>query len=156
MNKKLLIVIGISIAFVVLVGGSVVMVKNFLAPSSNTNVEPTPMTDNLPTIDPSVIVDLKLRSDGHAVSLNVSNIPADVASIEYELSYTTGDGLPKGALSGRPLDINAGERTFSREILMGTCSKDKCVYDQGVTKIFLVLKFNSPKGTSQFQKDFSF
>ncbi len=132
------------------------MVKNFLAPTSKTNAEPTPITDNLPTIDPSVIVDLKLRPDGHAVNLNVSNIPADVVSIEYELSYTTGDGLPKGALSGRPLDINAGERTFSREILMGTCSKDKCVYDQGVTKISLVLKFNSPKGISQFQKDFSF
>ncbi len=131
------------------VGGGILLIKNLTKPAA-----PAPETEqktDLPPVDSSVVVNLKPRADRKAVTLSVSNIPAGTQSIEYEVSYLTGEGLPKGSLGQIKLD---GKTAIEREILLGTCSKNTCTYDSGVTKVKLVLRFNSAKGASQFNREY--
>ncbi len=154
-KKKKIIIIGIivGISILIVIGGVILFTRSSSKPTPKTADTNVP-EDVLPTADPSINVDAKLQPDGHTVILTIKNIASDISSIEYEFSYTTGAGLPKGDLSGHPIDLN-GKSEFSREILLGTCSRGKCVYDEGVKTVSLVVKFNGSKGTSVFQKDFS-
>ena len=145
-NKTL--VISIVVLLVVLVGGFMV-----IRGSGKPEVKPiaSPKNLDLPDVDPSVVVDLKAKSDGKSVILTVSNIPEGTQGIEYELSYLTGEGLPKGALGKISLQ---SEKEVERDILLGTCSKNTCTYDSGVTSIKLVLIFNLPGGDRKFIKEY--
>ena len=99
-----------------------------------------------------VEVSLIARSDKRAVTLKVNKISTGTISIEYELSYDTGSGLPRGVLG--KVDLK-GSDTLSREVLLGSCSKNVCVYDEGVAKISLTLKFNKSSGQATgFSKEY--
>lgn len=113
-----------------------------------------------PTLIPEILqeekseieVSLIPKNYNRAVDLKISKIPAEVISIEYELSYITGKGLPRGVLG--KVDLK-GADSFSREILLGSCSKNVCVYDEGVKKISLTLKFNKSSGQATgFSKEY--
>jgi len=74
------------------------------------------------------------RTDGHQITLKVTNIPASISKIEYEFIYTAVDGtnqIEKGA-SG-----NLDPKTKTQDdILLGTASCTngcKYKYDEGVT-----------------------
>ena len=151
MNKQY--IIGFVVVFIILLVGGIIFIRGRSnAPATQ---DETPIVDSeLPPIDSSVKVDLIAREDNHAVTLTVENIPQDVESLEYELSYTTGDGLPKGALAPE-IKLKDGEyEKWTREIELGTCSRGKCVYDEGVEKISLTLIFNAADGKKQFKKDY--
>lgn len=91
-------------------------------------------------------VSLTPRYDKKAVVLKISKVRSDVISIEYELSYEAKGGLPRGVLG--KVDVKSGQETILREILLGTCSKNVCVYDEGVKKVSLTLRFNKSSGES--------
>ncbi len=148
MKKIIILVVIIIILFITALGA-----KSITSHKNETVEEmPTP-TIALPTISADVAVDLKAKNDNKIVALEIKNIPSSVESIEYELTYLTGSGLPRGVLG----KINTkGENEISRDdIVLGTCSSGKCVYDTGVTSIDLSLKFNSKDGSSAiFQKTY--
>ena len=75
-------------------------------------------------------------------------------SVAYELSYES-QGLIKGVNSGsKPIDTTDKD-SFEREVYLGTCSKNDCKPDVGVTKISVVLEFTDKDGKrSQYSKDF--
>lgn len=118
----------------------------------------TPPGSPLPTATPTsgftapearekgVEVSLIPRYDNKAVILKVDKLPSDVTSVEYELSYEAKGGLPRGVLG--KIDVKSAKETILREILLGTCSRNICVYDEGVKKVSLVLKFNKSSGQS--------
>lgn len=112
---------------------------------------PAPKNLDLPDVDPSVVVDLNAAKDNKSVVLSVKNIPEGTEAIEYELSYLTGEGLPKGALG--EIKLNS-DTEIERDILLGTCSRNTCTYDTGVTSVKLVLVFNHPDGDSKFVRDY--
>ena len=146
-NKKTLIIIAVLAVLIM----SALFVK--AKTGGKTEVVPTPTpTVALPKVDESVEVDLVSRSDGKAVTLTISQIPSETTSIDYELSYETGEGLPRGVLG--TIHLKEGEEEVEREVLLGTCSRNVCTYDRGVETINLVLKFNSPDGSSQFQQEY--
>lgn len=144
-KKKLIIIavlITISIALLI-----------FTTRGRGREVSPTPTpTIALPAVDESVEVSLTPRADKKAVVLKIDHIPSKTTSIDYELSYKTGEGLPRGVLGS--INLKKGEESVEREIVLGTCSRNVCVYDKDVEKLNLVLKFNSPEGSSQFQKEY--
>lgn len=111
------------------------------------------LNDVLPPIDPSVEITLASRGDKKEVKLTIKKIPQDTVSLEYELSYFTGTGLSRGTFTPTPVDLK-GATEFERDILLGTCSRNVCSYDEGVKSITLTVKFNSAKGSSQFKKEF--
>lgn len=146
--KKFIVPVIIVLIILSLVG---VIYKNRFSPKQEIVLVPTP-TVALPTISDDVQVDLTATRNKHAVILKISNIPQGTASIEYELTYITASDLPRGVLGKITLE---GESEIVRDdIVLGTCSSGKCVYDEGVTSVDLSLKFNLPEGAKVFQKSY--
>ena len=113
---------------------------------------PTP-TVALPTISDDVKVDVQFGSNNGSIVLTIGGFTPDIESIEYELTYLTGAGLPRGVLGKI---ILKGEKTVKRDdIVLGTCSSGKCVYDTGVKSVDLSLKFNASSSSQVFQKSYS-
>lgn len=150
MDKKNIILI--IVAILMILGG-----LSFIALKSMTKHEapveiPTP-TVALPTVSESIKVDLSAKSNNKIVDLKIDGVSPDVETIEYELTYTTGTGLPRGVLG--KIKTEGKNKVLRSDIDLGTCSRGKCVYDTGVTSINLSLKFNSTSGTSSvFQKTY--
>lgn len=148
MKKKNLILIIIVLAILLV---SLLIFKAKRGREIEVSPTPTP-TIALPPVGEEVEVSLTPRYDKKAVILKISQIPPETTSIDYELSYETSEGLPRGVLG--TLHLKEGEGSVEREIVLGTCSRNVCVYDTGVEKVNLVLKFNFPQGSSQFQKEY--
>ncbi len=150
MNKK--VIFGIIIAVLVLLGGIGAIALKSLIKQEISQEVPTP-TVVLPTVSENTKVDLMAKNDNKVVDLKISGVPSDIATIEYELTYITGSGLPRGVLGKITTE---GKSSINRnDIDLGTCSRGKCVYDMGVTSVNLSLKFNSTSGQSSvFQKTY--
>lgn len=144
----------ISIIFIIVIVGLGLLASQYLNSSKKPEVEiiPTPSV-TFPTISENIEVSLTHKNNNRAVMLKVKGLGADVETVEYELTYITGSGLPRGVLGKIK---SQGESELTRdEIVLGTCSSGKCVYDQGVTKVDLSLKINSAGGSSVFQKSYT-
>lgn len=76
------------------------------------------------------------RIDGRAFNLYATRF-GEAKYLEYELTYKAGAQL-QGAI-GR-FDLK-GEKVGPEEILLGTCSKEVCKYDEDVSEGTLALKF---------------
>ena len=148
MKNKKLVFGGIAILLVALVGFGA---WKFLSQKP----EETPAEEevsSLPDVDPSVEVTIATTEGNRDVILGIKNIQAGATAIDYELSYLTGEGLPKGAIG--KIRVNGKSEVTGEEVKLGTCSRNVCKYDEGVTSVDLVLKFNHPDGNSQFQKSY--
>src|SRR3989344_6661133 len=150
MKNKTALIISVVVLAIVLIGGFLV-VKNLTKPMAPVAEEEEEVS-NLPPADPSIVVDVTPKSDGKALLLTVSKIPAGTLAVEYEITYLTDKGLSKGA-NGK-FDLN-GKTELEKDILLGTCSKNTCNYDTGVTSVTVVLKFHATEGVTQLTKDFS-
>lgn len=123
--------------------------------TASTPADMTSLQDSLPPVDSSIKVDLvKSTTKANTVSITADGLAGKIVSIGYELSYDS-QGLIKGVNSGStPIDTT-GKDTFSREIYLGTCSRNDCTPDLGVTKVSVVLEFTDTAGKkSQFSKDY--
>ena len=151
MNKK--IIIGVVILLIVIVSGILIKTKILSSQKTEeTETVPTP-TIVLPTVSGNITVDLIAAANKQSVTLKIGGLTADIQSIEYELTYTTGAGIPRGVLGKIVLN---GEKEIVRDnIVLGTCSSSKCVYDTGVTTVNLSLKFNTSSGSSVYQKSYT-
>jgi hypothetical protein len=121
--------------------------------NNNTDTErggTLPQGVKIPTIDSSVKVAVAKTSDGKKVILTINNVPDHFEAIEYEFSYDTVDEVPRGVLG----TIKADGTNFEKEIVLGSCSTNVCTYDEGVRKVRVVLKFESPKGDRVFDEEF--
>lgn len=150
-NRKVLIIAVILIVLVSIGVIGVIKIKSLFKTESPIEV-PTP-TVVLPTVSDSIKVDLTAKNDNKIVDIKIAGIPQNTDTIEYELTYTTGTGLPRGVLG--KITVNSQNSISRNDIDLGTCSRGKCVYDTGVTSINLSLKFNSTSATSSvFQKTY--
>ena len=147
MNNKKLITI-LVIGLVVLVGGGLLVLP------SNKKAEPVveqaPMDEQITIMRPEDIgLTLTVSSDNRKVIFEVKNTEG-LASLDYELSYTSKGGIPRGAIGH--IDIKQEGKSVKQEIPLGTCS-DVCHYDEDVSDIKLILKVAKTDGTtSQVEK----
>jgi hypothetical protein len=151
--KKIIIISVIVITVIGLILGVIYKIQN-QQPQAQTEEEviPTP-TIVLPTVSENIKVDLTAGSGKQNVILKVSGLTDDIQSIEYEITYQTGAGLARGVLGKITLN---GEKEITRnDIVLGTCSSGKCVYDTGVNEVNLSLKFNTKNSSSIFQKTYT-
>jgi hypothetical protein len=152
MKKKLGIIIAV---LVILLGVTGFFVYKAIFLQKPTAPVAEDVVDTLPQVDASVTVTVKkstTKSD--AIVLSVLGMAEKMSSVGYEVSYET-KGLVKGVNSGsKPIDVS-GKDTFEREIYLGTCSRNVCTPDPGVTKVTLDLKFtDTAEKLSTFSKDF--
>ena len=150
-NKMMYLYIGLAVLLVVT---GVVVYNVVFSQKPAAVVEETIDEVSLPEVDASVVVTLEKAAKANTVVLNVVGLDSKYSTIGYEFSYES-KGLIKGVNSGsKPTDV-AGKEEFEREVYLGTCSKNDCTPDVGVTKVSVVLQFTDNEGKqSQFSKDF--
>lgn len=118
---------------------------------SKVTIEDTSPTDQIiPTIDNSVDVSLTSQTGNKEVLLEVSNMPKNTQSVDYELSYQTAQQGLQGVIG---TVTNEGD-SFEKKLTLGTCSSGTCVYHQVVGKIKLTLKFTGEYGEKIFEKEY--
>jgi len=154
MNKK--IIIGVVAALVILLGVTgFVVYKTLFGQAKPAVVQQDEVVDIEPQVASSIIVDAKKSTKAdNTVVISVSGMAEKMSTVGYELTYDS-KGLIKGVNSGgKPLDVT-GKDTFERDVYMGTCSRNVCTPDGGVTKVSVALEFTDTQGKkSQFSKDF--
>ena len=107
----------------------------------------------IPTVDSSVQVDLVKSSTSKDVTLKIQGIPTDTQAIDYELSYEEKTKGLQGAIGS--ISVTSNEKTFSKQITLGTCSSGKCVYHEVVGKIKVTLKFSGPYGEKAYENEYA-
>jgi len=151
-NKMTWLYIGLAV--LVLITG-VVVYKAVFGQSAVVPVEEEEIVEVLPPVDESVVVEVALsKSKPNTVIVTASGLASKYASVAYELTYES-EGLIKGVNSGSKPIETAGKDTFEREIYLGTCSRNVCKPDVGVTEVAVVLEFTGTDGKrSQFSKEY--
>ncbi|OGG11282.1 hypothetical protein A2Z00_02235 [Candidatus Gottesmanbacteria bacterium RBG_13_45_10] len=153
-NKKVLL-FGILGLLLVVTGVVVYAVITKPAAKTMSTDDASQQQDSLPPVDSSIVVDLvKSKLKANTVLMTAKGLDGKIASVAYELSYES-QGLIKGVNSGsKPIDTT-GKDSFEREVYLGTCSKNDCKPDIGVSKVSVVLEFVDSSGKkSQFSKDY--
>lgn len=145
------ITVAVIVIFTVVVS-SVIYFKSFKSEKKEIEITPTP-TQILPTITQDIKVELIPQNNNRVIALKISGLTADLESVEYELTYLTGNNLPRGVLG--KISLNGESQIERGDIVLGTCSSGKCVYDSGVESIDLSLKFNSKLGVSVYRNTYN-
>src|SRR3989344_6512800 len=133
--KKVVLILGIALIFIV--GFFLIKGRSGkpgeVPPTSSSTTGRIALPENQ---EKQAQVSLTASNYNKAVILKIIDISSDVVSVEYEISYITGKGLPRGVLGKTKIgETKMGKDTVFKEILLGSCSKNVCVYDEGVTKI---------------------
>lgn len=136
------------VLLLVMVGLFLFMNKNGQT-TEETDVSILPQSEKLAAVESSVKVAVKRSTDGKKAVLTITGIPAKYEDIDYEFTYNAKGGVPRGVLG--VLEITDGE--VEKEIVLGSCSTNVCTYDEGVEKVTVNLKFNSPNESRIFEKD---
>lgn len=82
--------------------------------------------------------------DGHYLTLAISEINVDAASMEYLLEYVTDAGITQGVPGN--IMLNGKTEIEPRNLLMGSESSGKFRYDEGVEEGKLTIRFRDDKG----------
>lgn len=154
MSKKTGIIVGILVLLLILTGVVVYKAAFPVKPLTEGTEDITPVI--LPPVDSSISVDLtESKSAANTVVISISGLGSKMTMIAYEMTYDS-QGLIKGVNSGsKPADVT-GKDSFEREIYLGTCSRNVCKPDTGVSKVTLNLEFTDASGAkSQFSKDYT-
>jgi len=159
--KRLLFVIGYSLLVISLsgclpkkteevTGGERAGTKESVIPTRQAAVGrevtavPTEVTAAVP-LEGRPYVTLSPRADGKELNLSITGI-VDAKTLEYELTYLAGDPdnqLQRGVVGSVDL---GGKTDYQKAILLGTCSKNVCKYDEGVAEGTLTLALRSGAG----------
>lgn len=143
--KKNLPIVLILVGVIVLSGVFFLFVRGRGRPSGpEAGPTPTPAP-----IEERPYITLTPRADGHEFKFEIKRI-SDTETVEYELVYLAGD-LSRGVIGS--VDLK-GETGISRDLLLGSCSKNVCKYDEGVTEGILTLRFRGPGGTQKYELAF--
>ena len=147
--KKIAAIIGLVILLLALIIGGIFFLKS----RSNRNQEDQDQVKNEKTVEVPLVdrpyATLTPRTDGKEFTLNISNIK-ETDTIEYELVYLS-QGLSRGVVGSIEVE---GKSSIERDLLLGTCSKNVCKYDEGVEEGTLTLRFRGDAGNRKFVSDF--
>jgi len=134
-----------------------IIVYKAVAPSNEpAKVEEEVVSEVVPPADPSITVDVVFsKVKTNTLVMKVGSLGSKYKSVGYELTYDS-QGQIKGTATGsKPIEV-AGQDAFVRDdIYLGTCSRNVCKPDLGVSKVSVVLEFTAMDGKkSQLTKDF--
>lgn len=108
--------------------------------------EKTPVA--IPTVDSSVVVEIKGKTEA---VIDITGIPDDTESIEYQLTYSTISGGEEGVLGQIDKIKNS---TAKKNITFGTCSSGVCRYHDIDGPVVGVFKFSGTYGERLLEKNF--
>ena len=143
-NRNLIIGVAVLVLIVVIGVGYFIFSSNkkqFQQPEAvSSSDESTDEAVN--TLSPEDIgLTLTETTDGRKVVMEVSKVQ-DISSLEYQLSYTSKGGIPRGAIG---TDITPKANMIKQEIVLGTCS-DVCHYDEDISDIKIIIRVTKTDG----------
>ncbi len=127
----------------------------FKGKSNNANEEGNPKPEiKALALEELPIVNLTAKNNGRELVLGIKTKQnfATLEKVEYELIYYLKDGLSRGAMGEIELSNGEGEK----EILLGTCSRDVCRYDEGVTGGKVIITLTKENQLHSFETNFAF
>jgi len=141
----------IVVVLLVVVGGAIWFFGFKNKKTSESVATPTPAEKEITEIplEKRPYVSLTPRADGKEFTLDIGRIE-NTETVEYELVYLS-QGISRGVIGSVNL---SGEKSISRKLLLGSCSRNVCKYDEGVEQGTLTMRFRGPNGTSKFTTDF--
>lgn len=110
---------------------------------------PTPARFVETALEERPFISLIPSSDGHWLTIKVEKIQ-NATALEYELTYTTGDGLVQGAIGG-PFSTDT---SYEKKILLGTESSGHYRYHEGVERGSITIRLEGGPGPRKFTSDF--
>lgn len=150
MKKSLAIIVAVAAGLLIIGGGFWLFGSKKSASQSSVKATPTPepvaeelSAEDLPTVR------IIPRADKKELTLEIKGIK-DANTVEYELTYLS-KGLSRGVVGTIELK---GESSVTRQILLGTCSRNVCKYDEGVTGGSLLLRLRGFSGVTKITADF--
>lgn len=145
MNRNILIAGGVIVIGGLLVGFLLTQGKK----EEKTAVALTPTPPSVELLsDEAIEVSIKPGSDRQYV-LTIDKIPDGVITLSYEITYDTKNKGTQGIV-GSPVTLKAGQTKYTNDKLtFGTCSRNKCVYDEGVTNIAANIRFVFKDGSEK-------
>lgn len=143
-NKKLMIVLGVVLLFVV-VGAVIALSRG----NKGQEAQQDPALKKRKISEPVNVIDISQRpyiiikpnSDGRNLTIEVDSIKKDASEMEYELEYKSGT-LQQGVFG----TLSLTTLPASTKQLMGSCSAGgSCTYHEDVTGGSLVTRFIGPE-----------
>lgn len=139
----------IAIGLLVILAASFLVINKQKKPGDQTaNQLPETEIPEAP-VNQRPFVSLIPRSDAHQLTLKVINLQ-NIKTVEYELVYLVND-LQRGVIGS--VETN-GNSSVEKDMLLGSCSKNVCKYDEGVTEGSLTLRFRGQNGVSKYESAF--
>ncbi|PIR79847.1 MAG: hypothetical protein COU25_03280 [Candidatus Levybacteria bacterium CG10_big_fil_rev_8_21_14_0_10_35_13] len=138
--KNKFVLLGGGILLIVVLFGGLIFFRGSQGQNAG-NLDAFPTEIPIPTIIPEELgLSLTEGKPGKTVILTVRNTQG-ISAIDYELSYTAKDDIPRGAIGS--LDLK--KKPATKEITLGTCS-DVCHYDEDVKDVKILLKVTKEDG----------
>jgi hypothetical protein len=145
-NKLVFSAVGV---VVILVG---VIVYVFFPKQDSTSSFPSESAQNIKKLSADDIgLILTPTKGGKAITMEITKLDG-ISSIEYDVSYdarVADEGeeivVPRG-VAGSAIQIKPGETSVSRDLDLGTCSKNVCKYDQVESDVTFVIRVNFTNG----------
>lgn len=149
MRKNLAIFLFVLVGLVII--SAIVFVGGKTKGGLPARATPTPTPEKVveTPLEERPFVTLIPRSDGRELTLEIKGIK-NTTSVEYELAYLSND-LSRGVIGSIELK---GEDSLSRKLLLGSCSRNVCKYDENVSRGTLTLRLRGPGSTKKFTADF--
>ncbi len=145
-NKKVIIIGTVALCIIIIAG-----VAGFIIFSKGSKKTEQPVAQQdmvVPTVNPSDIgFSLTLIQSGkfakNGLDMKITKV-SEIASIDYELDYTSQGNIPRGAIGH--VDVKPTDSAIDQQLPFGTCS-DVCHFDSGITDIKVTLKITNKDGS---------
>jgi len=148
MNKQIISIVAVVLVVLAAVGGFIFFKSKNKTGAASPTPTPVPQIINVP-IEERPFITLTPRDDGKSITMTINRYGA-AKKVEYELAYDS-MGIPRGVIG----DTNLSGSEFFKELLLGTCSRNVCRYDEGISKGEITLTFREDAGVKKFVSDFN-
>ena len=151
-DKKILAIVGVVVA-VALVGGGYFLFAGKPAPQAEEANEEEMMAQEISAEE--IGLTMNASPDGKKVNFSVEKAEG-ITSMEYEVTYEADSTAQERSEGGEPrvqrgitgeATLKAGESSYESEWLdLGSCSRNVCKYDSGVSEVNMTLKIVKEDG----------
>ena|SRR5258708_32461525 len=154
-NKNVIIGIVIFVVIIIIAAGGFLLLSksNLHSQQAQTQSQDTPVLQKLSSDDLGLT--LSASDDKKKIKFSITKL-ADIREIEYEITYdanASSQELAQGSdtrvsrgITG-DVKVNGGQSSYDSPMLdLGSCSRNVCHYDTGVTTVKMTLKLTKGSG----------
>lgn len=152
-KNKFLLPAVIVVIIIVATGGAFFLVKS--QKTTKTSPSSTQNSIQIKTLKADDIgLTLAPEPDHQTIKMTISKLDG-ISTIEYDVSYDArvtdsgegNGGIISGGVTNSPIQVKSSDSTITREVYMGTCSRNVCKPDKVVGDVTFDIKVTYKDGT---------